>query len=515
MWASRRRSNGSLVRLIGAMRLLSLAVAIATVVSLPTAARASPPNGADSPELRRFENCTELEQYLEQLAVEQVRRQVEQWRQWGYRGWRGRSGDLRSKSSEATPDAPSAAPSASRGDADGRSSGPSAHTETNVQVGGVDEADFVKTGGTRLYVLAQGALHIVKSWPPEDMAQTARVPIEGYPNEMFLADDGRVVVFSQVPYPSRQSEVSVERAPVRYRAHRSGVKVTVIDASSPSQPKIASETYLAGHYQSARRIGSAVRVVLSDHFSWAYGPMYRGWYDDEEGIHSWQHDTVRSIREQLTVDKLLPSGERVRAGGARETLPVSCTDVYRPKGAVRPGVVSVVTLDLFDPSRFQRTVLLTQPGQVYASHEALYIASVQWWWSWAPGQVERTFVHKLDISKPTRSDYVASGAIDGHLLNQFSLDEHRGYLRVATTETRRGVPSPNGMANTVNKVRVLASAGARLRVVGESEDLAPGERIYSARFMGDKGYVVTFRQIDPLFTLDLSNPRAPRKVGEL
>src|ERR671918_2836458 len=143
MWASRRRSNGSLVRLIGAMRLLSLAVAISAVVSLPTAARASPPNGADSPELRRFENCTELEQYLEQLAVEQVRRQMEQWRQWGYR--RGRYG---LKSSEAASAAPSAAPSMSKGDGEGRSSGPSAHTETNVQVGGVGEADLVKRGGT-------------------------------------------------------------------------------------------------------------------------------------------------------------------------------------------------------------------------------------------------------------------------------------------------------------------------------------------------------------------------------
>jgi hypothetical protein len=487
------------------------ALALATCLAVPIAARAAPPIGADSPELRRFENCTELEQYLGELALEQMRRNVEAWRQWGHhRGWRGRGlGSLRSEPSEA----PSAAAGADRAES---SSGPSAYTETNVQVGGVDEADFVKTDGTRLYVLAQGALHIVKSWPPEDLTHAARIPIEGQPNEMFLGEDGRVVVFSQVPFQSRPgSSGGILRG--QYPTHRAGVKVTVIDASSPSQPRVAGETYLAGNYQSARRIGSSVRVVLSDQLHGAYGYRYRGWNDDDGSIDAWQKQAVREIRERLSVDDLLPAGDRVRAG-VRERLPVSCADVYRPKGAVRPGVLSVVTFDLFDSSRFQRTVLLTQPGQVYASSQALYVASANWWWSWQPGQTERTFVHKLDISNPTRSDYAGSGAVDGHLLNQFSMDEHRGYLRLATTETRGGGSAPNGRGNTtttINKVRVLASAGDRLRVVGESEDLAPGERIYSARFIGNKGYVVTFRQIDPLFTLDLSNPRAPRKVGEL
>jgi hypothetical protein len=265
-----------------------------------------------------------------------------------------------------------------------------------------------------------------------------------------------------------------------------------------------------------RRIGSSVRVVLSGALHSLYAHPHRGWYDDGSWIHGWLARSEQEIREGLTVENILPAGERVRSGGTRETLPLSCTDVYRPKGSVQPGILSVVTLDLFDASRFQRTVLLTQPSQLYASHESLYVASVQWWMNWQAGQGQRTFLHKLDISRPHRSDYVASGIVQGHLLNQFSMDEHRGYLRIATTETRFREQARNGWENTtVNKVRVLASSGDRLRIVGESEDLAPGERIYSARFVGDKGYVVTFRQIDPLFTMDLSNPRAPRVVGEL
>src|ERR671931_177479 len=112
MWASRRRSNRRLVRLIGVMKLLALALPVVslTILSVPSTAHAAPPNGADSPELRRFENCTELDQYLEDLATEQLRRQMEQWRRWNERGWYGRGGPRYGLKSAAEPPAPSAAP---------------------------------------------------------------------------------------------------------------------------------------------------------------------------------------------------------------------------------------------------------------------------------------------------------------------------------------------------------------------------------------------------------------------
>ncbi len=140
-----------------------------------------------------------------------------------------------------------------------------------------------------------------------------------------------------------------------------------------------------------------------------------------------------------------------------------------------------------------------------------------WWWPEA-GQADYSYVHKFDIGQPDRVSYVASGPVEGHVVDQFSMDEHDGYLRVATNVMTRRAGEQNEWwwrFDTTNKVSVLAENEGRLEVVGQTPELAPGEAIQSSRFLGTKGYVVTFKQIDPLFTLDLSNPREPKVVGEL
>jgi len=110
---------------------------------------------------------------------------------------------------------------------------------------------------------------------------------------------------------------------------------------------------------------------------------------------------------------------------------------------------------------------------------------------------------------------VATGTVPGYLLNQFSLSEFDGYLRVATTSRPiwwgNGPPS----AFSSSAVTVLARSGARLIPVGRVSGLGAGQQIYSVRFVDDTGYVVTFRQVDPLYTIDLRNPAAPRVAGQL
>jgi hypothetical protein len=148
---------------------------------------------------------------------------------------------------------------------------------------------------------------------------------------------------------------------------------------------------------------------------------------------------------------------------------------------------------------------------VYASSQTLYVATTRWYDPGAPEPVDEvtTPLHAFDIRDPARASYVASGVVTGHLLNQFSMSEHEGFLRVATTEGEASVSA------SVSSVRVLERRGDLLLPVGEVTGLGQGERIYAVRFMGDVGYVVTFRQVDPLYTLDLSDPAAPRVVGEL
>ncbi|HNN92999.1 MAG TPA: beta-propeller domain-containing protein, partial [Pseudomonadota bacterium] len=113
-----------------------------------------------------------------------------------------------------------------------------------------------------------------------------------------------------------------------------------------------------------------------------------------------------------------------------------------------------------------------------------------------------------------------SGGVEGHIVDQFSMDESNSYFRVATTLSRRVPDAKNpsnrwGLIETSNRISVLGENSGALNLIGQTEELAKGERIYSSRFVGDRGFVVTFRQVDPLFTFDLSSPAQPRKVGEL
>jgi uncharacterized secreted protein with C-terminal beta-propeller domain len=166
--------------------------------------------------------------------------------------------------------------------------------------------------------------------------------------------------------------------------------------------------------------------------------------------------------------------------------------------------------------------LVAETSTVYSSLESLYLTTPIWWWGWwgfNDGQTEdwdRTYVHKFSLAQPDRVDYVASGVIPGHILNQFSLDEFNGNLRAATsTWPTWDYKTNTQLSQSQNRVFVLTDVGGQLGIVGQTPDLAPGETIFGARFFGPKGFLVTYRQIDPLFTLDLTDPTNPAVVGAL
>ncbi|MCK4826540.1 beta-propeller domain-containing protein, partial [bacterium] len=124
---------------------------------------------------------------------------------------------------------------------------------------------------------------------------------------------------------------------------------------------------------------------------------------------------------------------------------------------------------------------------------------------------ERTTIHRISISDG-EIEYKAQGSIPGSVGNQFSLSEHDGHLRVSSTMEGWMIRGFFSSLESQNSIYVL---DMDLKIVGSLEGLAPGERIYATRFLGDKCYLVTFRQIDPFFVLDLSNPTEPKIVGEL
>lgn len=474
--------------------------------------------------LESFGSCQELESYIEDTAVLDMRTQLEQAKKgYGGWGWFGR-GDVFAGAPEA----------ASADGASNKASGPNDHTTTNTQVAGVDEADFVKNDGTRIFVLSGNRLYINQSWPAADLKNVSTLEVEGWPREMFLDEKNRVVIFSTVyvPQPLDRSQGDVWCSSLWCGYYYSNtVKVTVVDVANLAQPKVTQEHYLPGYYENSRRIGSSVRMVLHDQFRWPSGVKW--WVESNDGsIYNDKsrlakaYDQLMAENETLIRDAALsdwlPSGKRKLESGELVDVSYDCTDFHKTSAPTKLGLVTVATLNLDNAQNgITRTSIVAESGEVYSSAKHLYVASRHWWWWPEPGQQDFTYLHKFDITDPNEAHYVASGGVEGHIVDQFSMDENsKGHFRVATTIATREEDTQNpdnwwGTLTTVSRVSVLAERNGELSVVGRSEDLAEGERIFSSRFVEDKGYVVTFRQVDPLFTFDLSDPTRPTKVGEL
>lgn len=403
-------------------------------------------------------------------------------------------------------------------------------TDTNVQERGVDEADFVKTDGSRLFVLLGNRLEALAAWPPEDTRLLWSLPIEGEASEFFLLG-GRLAVFSHLDLERVFAEAGLPWSPQRFqpgtgtilrmpcvpgRCGPFGLKVTVLDVSG-QEPRLLREHYLEASYLTSRRLGSRVHVVASGPLR---GPSLRWWPDVAnwsnpeavaEAFERLRAGNVRAIRDATLADWLPRRLDRL-PGQAPRLAPAACGEVHATEAPVRLGFTSVLTLDLEAPAAEPAQLsVLNESGRAYASTEALYLTVAhRWLRPWKMDEVPvHTYLHRLSLAGPGRVAPSASGGVPGSVLDQFSMDEEGDLFRVATTD------SDFRQATTTNGVYVLSRSGPFLRRVGELAGLAPGETIQSVRFEGDRGYMVTFRFVDPVFTLDLSDPARPRQVGEL
>lgn len=471
--------------------------------------------------------CTELEQYVEDQAVATMRSQMQAARD-GLPGWGGwtplilRTLEGNVVFTAADGSAPPVA-----------SSTPTEYTTTNLRTAGVDEADIVKNDGTRIVALAGRTLQVLRSWPAEQLAVQGAIAIEGWPHELFLDGHDRAVVFSAVGQAVSRfgfGDVVCIREGCG-TDWESRTKITEVDLSDPAHPRVARELFLPGHYITARLVDRSIRLVLSDSLRYpAEMPWFPAW-DDK----LWSdRERLRAAWDQLIIDneKLIraqPLSKWLRdatlgSGSSARTWPQACTEFSRVNAPTRMGTLTVATWNLAQGALSRRTVL-ADTGTVYASATRLYVATSHWW-SWpAIGQSDQTYIHQFDIARPDRTDYLASGVVDGLVGNALAMDEAAsGHLRVVSTLSRR-VADPRDPSNTWGQIETAArltvlepqaaSGAGVLAEVGRTADLAPGERVMSARLMGNRGFVVTFRQVDPLFAIDLSDPRAPKVAGEL
>ncbi|MBD3856167.1 MAG: beta-propeller domain-containing protein [Acidobacteria bacterium] len=454
--------------------------------------------------LQALESCDEVQSYLIDVAVERVLEYRYNYH-WFMVPWAGGAGDGREVTDV-----------------------PSDFTTTNTQEQGVDELDIVKTNGTHLYAAEGYGLHILRSWPAESTSELAKVTTRGYSSGLFLRGD-RVLVASQVWSPDAE-----------FMFNYGGTRLELLDVSDPSSPAVLRTIDIEGWLVDARLIDGDLYAVLRSYIDLPSELWDLAWREDI-GLPDLPWDVTDFERERILaearailkpyvneimgrypLEEMLPRYRDDTPFGpdTAPSLLLDCGSIYRPEQTSDWSILSVLHLDLDEGGPVTTTGLIADGWTVYASRSNLYVAqtsnSWSWWWGWAPAEMS-TVIHKfeLDPSAPEPVQYVASGDVKGWILDQFSMSEYDGHLRVAATEFDWwwGATPDTEPASSVSVLK--DDDLGNLREVGHVGGLGPGERIFAVRFMGAKGYVVTFEQIDPLYTLDLSDPAQPKVVGEL
>ena len=389
------------------------------------------------------------------------------------------------------------------------------YSQTNVQVEGVDEADFVKNDGEFIYLLNQGNLVIVDASPADEADIVSTTEIEGNPGNIFVRGDS-LVVFSTV---TDYAEPGYGREGMPMRTYSPTTHAFFYSVKDRKNPVLVEDYSVDGDYFNARMIGDVVYLITKM-------PIYRYGGTIEVPV-------VSTVRSALAPDVYyfdhpepdyvfhtvtsfdIRAGKEISAKtflmGYTNTMYMSEENLYisypqyntitkpLPPQPVPIGMkVQSVPLPI-EEDRFNR--MSEEEKQAYLSEMRGEVPA------WREVDRTSTTIHKLAADNG-KIEYVAKGEVSGSLLSQFSMDENGGNLRVATTSD---VSTPRE-STTYSNVFVLDS---KMKEIGALTHIAPGERIYAARFTGERLYLVTFRQVDPFFVISLADPKTPKVLGKL
>lgn len=367
------------------------------------------------------------------------------------------------------------------------------YSTTNNQVEGVDESDSVKTDGSYIYSIGNGRVVIADVRNPEAMKKVAEIPHDDtyFPTQLFLHDKTLIVFGDKhVPYDYSDTSGSSEKMMMPFN---SSTNVRFYDIQDAKSPKLIREIGSEGYLNGARKKDNMLYFVTNIA---SYFRMFTE--QDDLELRPYIYDSEES-------DKASP-------------LPYSDLSILPGTLDATYSVITAMDLNNLKESQITTKGYLGSSQSLYMSKEALYLtapiymststegnnASIDMMWN---PQESNTEIYKFSLDG-TNVEFVSSGEVTGSLLNQFSMDEHNGYFRIVTT---KGF-ARNQETLSENNLFILDSG---MNQVGSIEGLAKGERIYSARFMGDKAYMVTFKETDPLFVMDVSNPTSPKVLGEL
>lgn len=356
------------------------------------------------------------------------------------------------------------------------------YSTTNNQVEGIEEGDITITDGKYIYTIVDNKIMIVDAKSLK-MVKRLTVGKEIYPTHLMLHNE--LLVVGYTAYVETQKE--------SYYDSKSVTKVAFYNVKDAANPTLVREVGQDGDLTNIRKLGNYLYVVSSK------TPNY------------WMLPENPDIElRPATYD-----------GGEEKLLPVDQIRLLPESNQPSYLLVSAIDVSNVKSNEWKTASFLGNSGQMYMSENAIYIASMNYrFWPTvdiavdsteapiAPAQGENeTTLYKIAIAK-TNVRLATEGKVKGSVLNQFSMDEHNGYIRIATTEG-------NAWGTDANSKNHLFILDENLKQVGAVHDLAPGERIYSARFIGDKAYLVTFKETDPLFVIDTKDPKAPKVLGEL
>jgi uncharacterized secreted protein with C-terminal beta-propeller domain len=393
-----------------------------------------------------------------------------------------------------------------------------AHSTTNVHEAGVDEPDIVKSDGDRIVTVSGGWLRVIDT-ATKKVTGSLKLPGVGAEPADLLLSGNRALVLLQ-PFPAYAVPLPMRPSGGAGPGVRGPAPITstylLVDLSG--SPRVIDSFSPTGQYVDARMVGSTIRLVVRSGPDIAFPTGDQGKLTDGERIARNQ-----AIVRKAALSAWLPT--YVSAGGFSRTVP--CGQVSHPTDYTGTSMLTIYTVDLAHGLSDVSPVTLAADGDtVYGTHASLYIASNPNWWSCCVADsvaitpnalrkrpAEQTEIHRFDITGPGAPAYVGSGSVPGRLLSQYSLSDYDGHLRVATTTTGANSATESRPLASSSSVYVLAAD--TLAVTGHVGGLGQGEQIYAVRFVGPLGYVVTFRQTDPLYVLDLHDPAAPRETGEL
>ena len=493
-----------------------------------------------SPNLEIFSDCDELEIALKQSIEEEARtsllQAVDEVYYWGGGMWL--EGDAEMAMDDAGSATSSTPPPTTRQEGVD-------YSGTNNQEQGVDEADFVKTNGYNIFFVDNGVLHIMDVPEFGQIEHASTTDIQGSPVAMMLNEDNLVVVSTvynwNIDYDDPLQEAMGWSDDWYGWRTNTLTKFTVFDISNSSSPEINRELYIEGYYMTAREVAGTVRTVTH---TWMNIPDLRTWisYPDDYWTVDYSEEERRNMREvaaqeamehnqqvmsEISLEDILPQVHE-RIGSEIITHHMDgddCSDFAAPEDALNRGYTSIFTIDLISEELdFEADHIVGNWPLVYSSQDTLIITenAWDWWWFWGHDDLmESTNIHTFDISQPGETTYAGSGRVDGTILDQFSISEYEGVVRVATTTGQWGrwwMENPTPMENhviTLSHALDVDTGKTRLLEMGRVDGIAYNETIWSARFVEDRAYIVTFENMDPLWTIDLSNPTSPTIMGEL